>query len=518
MVDVALPEPANLIPENEAKRIEAVRRYDILDTPPDGAFDRITAIAARLFDVPISVISIVDHDRIWFKSAHGISTTEIGRDPGLCASAILRDEPHILSDAKRDVYALANPLVAGEFGLRFYAGVPLRTHDGFNLGTLCVIDREPREIGQEEIAHLNDLASLVMDQMELRRSAREAFAAKDAMLVNLRDSAGRFHFLAESMPQKIFTAKPNGDVDYFNRQWTEFTGLSFEQIRDWGWLQFIHPDDVEENIVRWKHSIETGEDFELEHRFRRYDGVYRWHLSRGHAMRDAAGNISMWTGSNTEIHEQKELAETLRQRDERQSLLLREMNHRIKNLFTVTGSVVGLSARSAGTPQEMAKAIRGRLEALARAHELVLPTGAVNESTRATTIDALVRAICSPYLDLERADRFLFDGPPLPIGGQAATSVALVLHELATNASKYGALSSPSGRVAVDWSLNDGEFVLTWKERGGPAVEGSPSGQGFGSLLVSRSVEGQLGGTTFYDWKPEGVIVRLSAPAERLAE
>jgi len=111
---------ANIIPQNEAQRLAAIRRYDILDTPPDGAFDRITAIAARRFDVPIAIISIVDHDRIWFKSHHGVPVNQIGRDPGLCASAILSPEPHILPDASADPRSLANPLVAGDFGLRFY--------------------------------------------------------------------------------------------------------------------------------------------------------------------------------------------------------------------------------------------------------------------------------------------------------------------------------------------------------------------------------------------------------------
>src|SRR5215210_169866 len=170
-----------LIPQNESQRIEAVRRYDILDTPPDGAFDRITAIAARRFDVPISIISIVDHDRIWFKSHHGLAVKQIGRDPGLCASAILADMPHVLANAAVDPRSLANPLVAGEFGLRFYAGVPLRTHDGFNLGTLCVIDKEPRPLNQGQIDDLRDLASVVMDQMELRLSARQAVAQAQLM-------------------------------------------------------------------------------------------------------------------------------------------------------------------------------------------------------------------------------------------------------------------------------------------------------------------------------------------------
>jgi two-component sensor histidine kinase len=172
--------PPNTIPD-DSHRIAAVRRYDILDTPPDGAFDRITALAARRFDVPISIISIVDYDRIWFKSHHGLDVKQIGRDPGLCASAILSEMPYILSNAALDPRSLANPLVAGEFGLRFYAGVPLRTHDGFNLGTLCVIDKEPRPVDQKQINDLKDLASVVMDQMEIRLSARQAVAQAQLM-------------------------------------------------------------------------------------------------------------------------------------------------------------------------------------------------------------------------------------------------------------------------------------------------------------------------------------------------
>ena len=101
-----------------------MQRYEILDTPPDGLFDRITAIAARLFCVPISIISLVDHDRIWFKSHHGLNVPQIDRGPGLCASAILQDAPWILNDAKNDPRSLANPLVAGEFGLRFMLASP----------------------------------------------------------------------------------------------------------------------------------------------------------------------------------------------------------------------------------------------------------------------------------------------------------------------------------------------------------------------------------------------------------
>ena len=172
---------SSLIPVNEEQRIAAVRRYDVLDTPPDGAFDRVTKLAARHFGVPVSIVSIVDTDRIWFKSHHGLDVEEIGRDPGLCASAILGAEPWVVKNAAIDPRALANPLVAGEMGLRFYAGAPLTTHDGFRLGTLCVIDQRPREFSDEDASVLADLAHVVMDELELRLSAKATVDQESAL-------------------------------------------------------------------------------------------------------------------------------------------------------------------------------------------------------------------------------------------------------------------------------------------------------------------------------------------------
>jgi serine/threonine protein kinase len=167
-------ELSEMFPEDEAQRLEAVRRLEILDTPADGAFDRITALAARLLKAPIAIVSIVDHDRIWFKSHHGVEVEQIDRDPGLCASAVLHGKPWIVGDARQDPRTLANPLVAGDFGLQFYAGVPLKTKDGFALGTLCVLDFEPRSISHDDIANLEDLAAMVMSQLELRLESRRA--------------------------------------------------------------------------------------------------------------------------------------------------------------------------------------------------------------------------------------------------------------------------------------------------------------------------------------------------------
>lgn len=164
---------------DERSRLEAVRRYDLLDTPPDGSFDRITALASELFDVPIALVTIVDHDRIWFKSSCGLDgVTEIPRSPGLCASAILQDSPYVVEAARQDPRTLANPLVAGDFGLQFYAAAPLKTTDGHRLGTLCIIDKEPRVFSPKQGEILQRLCEIVMDEMELRLSARALFASR----------------------------------------------------------------------------------------------------------------------------------------------------------------------------------------------------------------------------------------------------------------------------------------------------------------------------------------------------
>lgn len=181
---------------DEERRLAAVRRYEILDTPPDGSFDNLAALAAKLFDAPIGIVSIVDTDRIWFKAHHGVDVDEIGRDPGLCASAITTDDAWVVTDAAADPRTLANPLVAGEFGLRFYVGHPLTTRDGYNLGTICVIDREPREVTEEQTGVLRDLAGLVVQQLELRLEARELVRAYETRLNDVEHLA---HALQRSL-------------------------------------------------------------------------------------------------------------------------------------------------------------------------------------------------------------------------------------------------------------------------------------------------------------------------------
>ncbi|MGA3025421.1 MAG: ATP-binding protein [Bryobacteraceae bacterium] len=174
-----------------------------------------------------------------------------------------------------------------------------------------------QKLSGDELGVLVDGFNQMLAGIQSRdESLKRALHDREEALRDAEKARERFRFMAESMPQKIFTATPGGDVDYFNRQWAEFTGLSFAEVKDWGWTQFVHPDDLEACVNGWRQSIQSGEPFHFQHRVRRADGAYRWHLSRAHAMRDAQKNISMWIGSATDIHEQKEKEEELRRANE----------------------------------------------------------------------------------------------------------------------------------------------------------------------------------------------------------
>jgi signal transduction histidine kinase/ActR/RegA family two-component response regulator len=173
------------LPSNEEQRLKALHRYQVLDTPPEANFDRITNLAARLFDVPITLVSLVDEFRTWFKSCYGFDTHEVDRESSICSLAILDNNVLVIPDTREDARCAGMPLTRTEPGLRFYAGAPLITQDGFILGTLCLLDSKPRqEFNSEQIATLKDLAAIVIDELELHLAAQK-IARMDAALLEI---------------------------------------------------------------------------------------------------------------------------------------------------------------------------------------------------------------------------------------------------------------------------------------------------------------------------------------------
>jgi PAS domain S-box-containing protein len=204
---------------------------------------------------------------------------------------------------------------------------------------------------------------------------------------------------------------------------------------------------------------------------------------------------------------------------ERQDLLLREMDHRVKNLFALAISVLTLSGRSAASVPEVIRSAGDRLSALARAHALTLSHDSkdVPQAAKPATLHTLIGAITAPHdahIDSE-GSRFSVIGCDMEISGAAISSLALLLQEFATNSTKYGALSATAGRIQIHCANHGETFVMTWTERGGPEVVPPTGNNGFGDLLVRTTIAG-LGGEISRDWKPEGLVIRLSMPRERL--
>ena len=486
----------------EAGRLQALRATGILDTDREQAFDDIVELASSLCDAPVAVVNLIDAERQWFKAEVGLGVRETPLETSFCRHALLEADRLIVPDAREDARFACNPLVTGEGGFRFYAGVLLKGEHGEPLGTLCVLDVVPRPEGLTplQIRGLEVMANQVMTLLDLRRGlARE------------RAGNARFDALADAMPQMVWSTRADGFHDYYNARWYDFTGTPEGSTDGEGWSELFHPEDRDRAWSVWRHSLATGEPYEIEYRLRRHDGLYRWTLGRATPIRDDQGEIVRWFGTCTDIDDLKQI-------ERGKELVSQELSHRIKNIFAVVSALVALSARQHPEAKAFSQSLRTRINALARAHEFVRPHTDISAPIVGTmTLHAFLEAMFRPYAGVEGAPRVLVSGDDAVFDDQAATSVALLFHEMATNAAKYGALSAPEGWVTLETRRADDRFVLVWREHGGPPVAGEPTRAGFGSTLSTLSVEGQLGGRLERLWLEEGLVVKADLPATALS-
>ena len=338
-----------------------------------------------------------------------------------------------------------------------------------------------------------------------RQLEAELIATKNA----LRESDARFETLADALPHMVWSTLPDGYHDYFNARWYEFTGVPAGSTDGEGWNEMFHPDDRDRAWEKWRQCLATGEPYEIEYRLRHKSGEYRWTLGRAMPMRDEEARIIRWIGTCTDIHDARETAA-------QNEILSRELSHRIKNIFAVIGGLIGLSARNDPGQKQFARQLQERVAALGRAHEFVRPHSSHSAPQRfPERLHGVIREILSPYPALAEG-RITIAGDDAAVDDRGATPLALLIHELATNATKYGALSVADGQVGLTTATVDGRLELRWEESGGPAISGPPEQNGFGTMLSELSIVQQLGGRIDRSWRPQGLVVTATVDLARL--
>ena len=306
----------------------------------------------------------------------------------------------------------------------------------------------------------------------------------------------------------LWTWDVDDDSFTMDEQGFKLWGLPWKQRTTFGELSaHIHPADRDRVRAAFAATRAVVGGYETDFRIILGDEV-RWIASRGRGEDVGIVGRTMF-GIFLDVTGRK-------QAEEGHELLAGEMSHRVKNLLAIAAGLTQITSRSTQTPAEMAQELTQRLTALGRAHDLVRPLPGGQGS--AAVLGDLLSVLLAPYDDLGAfSGRIRVAVERMGVGMAAATSLALVSHELATNSLKYGALSSGAGTLDVSTTPNDSQLELIWMEQGGPEVQAPPDVDGFGSKLVHRSVSRQLGGSIAYDWCPTGLIVTLKLSRERLA-
>ncbi len=350
---------------------------------------------------------------------------------------------------------------------------------------------------QVSVSPVRDASGKIVGASKLARDVGEYLRVQQAV----RESEERFRMLAENISQFAWMAEPDGHIFWFNKRWYEFTGLGDNEPMDHKGRRVVHPEHRQRVLANYTRAIAAGEAYEDTFPIRGKDGEYGWFLSRAHPIRNEAGAIVRWFGTNTDITEQREQSEQIR-------LLLREVNHRSKNMLT---TIQALARRSAPGEEGFIARFEDRVQSLAINQDIL-----VGREWRQVPLDELVRLQLA-FID-EAPGEFRVGGPPLSIAPRAAEVIGMALHELATNSLKYGALSTKNGSVDIGWSHRpDGTgLMLWWRESGGPAVV-EPRHNGFGTTLIRDVPQHNLGAEVALHFHPGGVCWELTCDDTAIA-
>ena len=436
--------------------VESSTDFAIFTTDLDGIVTSWNIGARRLFGYPADEILGINHDVTFTPEDRAIFAAAGERRQALAEGRALDERWHMRKD-----------------GSRFWASgllMPLRNPmDGF---------------------------------VKITRDRTEQYRAEE----RLRESEARFRLLATAIPQLVFCCRPDGERSWGSPQWCEFVGMSFDESLGFGWLEAVNPDDREGTMKAWVKAQETGEYY-FEHRVRRSrDGEYLWHQTRARPVNHEARMDGEWVGTMTDIND-------LRGLQDRQQVLMSELLHRTRNLLAVVQAIASQTRRKSASVAEFGREFASRLRALSRVQNLLSHIDEQDVDLR-----SLVEAELHAHGDGDTAtDKIEIGGPPVALPATSAQALGLAIHELATNAVKYGALAQPEGKLKVSWNVETREaerrVVFEWTESGVKMPDDvPPKRRGYGSELIERALPYQLRAKTDFQFGPDGVRCAIVAP------
>jgi PAS domain S-box-containing protein len=316
----------------------------------------------------------------------------------------------------------------------------------------------------------------------------------------IRESEERFRAMADSAPAPVWVTSAAGPIEFVNQAFGEYVGRPREELLGDVWLDLLHPDDIATIVAARAAARGQTAAYAYEARFKRHDGAWRLMLVHSQPrFHDTTGRFQGYVGIATDITD-------ARAAESRQRLLINELNHRVKNTLATVQSLARQTLKDGLAPRDARKLLEARLMALSAAHNVL-----TRETWAGAELTEIAAEAVRPFED-PQAPRIALAGPPVRTSPNVALALSLALHELATNATKYGALSRPGGQVAVSWKNGGETITLTWRETGGPALSGPPAAKGFGSRLLGPGLSGELGAPATLQWEPTGLVCTLVAP------
>jgi PAS domain S-box-containing protein len=507
-------------------RLAAVRQTNLLDTPAEDAFDRVARMAARLLDVPIALVPLIEDDRQFFKACVGLpepwaSARQTPLSHSLCQHVVIARQPLAIGDTGRDALARDNPLVR-ELGLAAYLGVPLIDDtSGYVLGSMCVADHRPRDWTSDQVAILNDLAGLVMTQIQLRAE----LATRGELERRLIDVEASLQALLERLPGVVYALSPEApnSVLYMSSQIQTLLGVTAADFTGDPELlrRLVHPDDLEWVAAECERTNQTGEPFSGEYRMRAADGQVRWVRDEAVLIRAGDGHPLFWQGILTDmttshltaerlaealdreqeaahqfaaaLERERAAAEHLRAVDEMKTTFLQAVSHDLRTpLTTILGIALTLEHRAAGLPASDLADLLHRLSGNARKLDRLLgdlldldrlARGTLTPRRQPVDLGALVHRVVDDA-GVRDEHPVVVDAPPLLLAADAP-KLERIIENLLVNAAKH----TPSGTpIWVRLRATDDGGVLLAVEDEGPGVPAQLREQIFQPFRQGRTI------------------------------